>query len=91
MKNNNPQLTNACMDAVRWYGAFTEWLLSSIPRDESVDVMKSYRLIFENNHLKLSEIEQHDPEYINLVEGNGILSSEFKEWRKKLSQKTEQA
>lgn len=85
LKNNNPQLTNACMDAVRWYGALTEWLLSSIPREESAEHIGAYRLTFENNHLKLVEIEKSDTEYDQLVNGEGILTSEFREWRKSLN------
>ncbi|CEP62987.1 decapping nuclease LALA0_S06e08438g [Lachancea lanzarotensis] len=87
LKTNNQQLVNACVDAVRWYGALTEWLLESIPRQEATDHMKAYRLRFENNHLKLSEIEQGDEEYEGIIEGESILSSEFKDWRKELATK----
>ncbi|SCV04729.1 LAME_0H20780g1_1 [Lachancea meyersii CBS 8951] len=87
LKNHNPQLTNACMDAVRWYGALTEWLLETIPREESADHLKAYRLHFENNHLKLTEIEPDHAEYADVVEGQSVLSSEFKDWRRELANK----
>ena len=74
-----------CVDAIKWYGAFTEWLLTSIPRPEDdIDTIKAYKLIFENNHLKLTEIESDDEEYKQLVEGEEILSNSFKQWRKDL-------
>ncbi|SCU87968.1 LANO_0D00672g1_1 [Lachancea nothofagi CBS 11611] len=85
LKNNNPQLTNACMDAVRWYGALTEWLLATIPREESTEYLKAYRLSFENNHLKLSEIEEGHEEYPELLDGENVLSHEFRAWRKELA------
>lgn len=85
LKNNNPQMQTSCVDAIKWYGAFTEWLLSSIPLDnENPTAVKAYRLIFENNHLKLSEIEAGDEEYASIVEGEAVLSNSFKEWRKSL-------
>ncbi|SCU82872.1 LAFA_0D00518g1_1 [Lachancea sp. 'fantastica'] len=85
LKTNNQQLTNACVEAVRWYGALTEWLLESVPREKSTDYIKAYRLRFENNHLKLSEIEQGDEEYEGIVEGESVLDADFKEWRKELT------
>ncbi|QEU61681.1 Rai1 [Kluyveromyces lactis] len=85
LKNNNPQMQTVCVDAIKWYGAFTEWLLTSIPRSEDdIDTIKAYKLIFENNHLKLTEIESDDEEYEQLVEGEEILSNSFKQWRKDL-------
>ncbi|CDO92599.1 unnamed protein product [Kluyveromyces dobzhanskii CBS 2104] len=85
LKNNNPQMQTACVDAIKWYGAFTEWLLASIPRPEDdIDTIKAYKLIFENNHLKLTEIEPEDEEYKGLVEGEEVISNSFKEWRRSL-------
>lgn len=81
LKENNPQLSNVCLDAIKWYGAFTEWLLATLPRDNDPGLITAYRLVFENNHLKLTEIENGHPEYEGLVKGEDVLSDEFKKWR----------
>ncbi|SCU95569.1 LADA_0G16292g1_1 [Lachancea dasiensis] len=90
LKNNNAQLSNACIEAVRWYGALTEWLMTAIPREESTESVRAYRLSFENNHLKLSGIEPGHAEYAELVEGVEILSPEFRAWRKELAKRAEE-
>lgn len=84
LKSNNPALSTSCLDAIKWYGAFTEWLLKVIPRDEP-SIIRAYKLVFENNHLRLTEIQKENEEYSDLVEGESILSHEFKEWRKTIS------
>ncbi|QLG74620.1 hypothetical protein HG535_0G05030 [Zygotorulaspora mrakii] len=84
LKSNNPALCSACIDAIKWYGAFTEWLLKTIPRDSPSEI-KAYMLVFENNHLRLTEIEQGHEEYDGLVKGEVVLSQEFREWRKSLA------
>lgn len=84
LKSNNPAMSSACLDAVKWYGTLTEWLLNMVPRDD--DKTKAYRLVYENNHLRLTEIEETEPEYHGLVEGEEILSKEFKEWRKLMNE-----
>lgn len=84
LKNNNPQMTNACVDAIKWYGAFTEWLLKTIPHENDGE-LRAYKLIYDSNHLKLNEVEESDPEYKGLVEGESVLTNEFKEWRKTLA------
>ncbi|AQZ16880.1 RAI1 (YGL246C) [Zygosaccharomyces parabailii] len=81
LKSNNPVMNTACLDAIKWYGTLTDWLLNKIPRD---DTIRAYRLIYENNHLRLTEIQEADDEYNDLVEGEQILSNEFKLWRRSL-------
>ncbi|AET38313.1 decapping nuclease Ecym_2600 [Eremothecium cymbalariae DBVPG len=83
---NNPRLTNACLDAIKWYGAFTEWLLDTIPRESNTKIT-AYTLEFEHNHLKLSEIEPSHPEYDGIVNGEVVLSETFKQWRTNLQTK----
>ncbi|AMD22656.1 HHL114Cp [Eremothecium sinecaudum] len=83
---NNPQMTNVCLDAVKWYGAFTEWLMATIPPTTG-DEIKAYTLVYEYNHLKLAEISESDPEYNDIVHGDAVLSESFKNWRKTLAQK----
>ncbi|CCF60354.1 hypothetical protein KAFR_0J02900 [Kazachstania africana CBS 2517] len=80
LKQNNSKVSAKCLDAIKWYGLFTEWLLKMIPRDDTKSV-RPFKLILENNHLKLIEIEQNDSEYNGLVEGEAILSNTFREWR----------
>lgn len=48
--------------------------------------IRAFKLVFENNHLKLSEIEENDDEYLGLVDGESILTNGFKEWRKSLKE-----
>lgn len=82
LKSNNPAMNTACLDAIKWYGTLTDWLINKIPRDS--DTIKAYRLVYENNHLRLTEIQETDEEYQGLVLGEQILSDEFKSWRKSL-------
>lgn len=85
LKANNPQLGQSCLDSIKWYGLFSEWLLKIIPRDdEDIDNIRAFSLVFENNHLRLAEIEETHAEYDSLVNGDGILTQEFKDWRKSL-------
>lgn len=85
LKNNNPQVGSACLEAIKWYGLLTEWLLKMIPRDEDPhSQIRAFKLVFENNHLRLSEIEESDEEYSGLIDGEHILTNGFKEWRKSL-------
>ncbi|KAH7590114.1 RAI1 like PD-(D/E)XK nuclease [Nakaseomyces glabratus] len=83
IKANNPTLGQSCLDAIKWYGLFTDWLLKIIPREQSGNI-RAYRLVYENNHLRLSEIEEQDGEYSRYVLEDGILTPEFKEWRESL-------
>ncbi|CCH61081.1 hypothetical protein TBLA_0E00180 [Henningerozyma blattae CBS 6284] len=78
---DDPAWANACLDAIKWYGALTQWLLDTIPRN---DDKKCYKLVFENNHLRLSEFEESDQEYDGIVNGDVIISKEFREWRTQL-------
>lgn len=83
LKENNPDVGSKCIDAIKWYGLFTEWLLKIIPREES-SLVRAFKLVLEDNHLKLSEIESDDEEFQTLVNGEAILSNDFKQWRKSL-------
>ncbi|SMN18040.1 similar to Saccharomyces cerevisiae YGL246C RAI1 Nuclear protein with decapping endonuclease activity targeted toward mRNAs with unmethylated 7-methylguanosine cap structures [Maudiozyma saulgeensis] len=83
LKENNPEVGSKCLDAIKWYGLFTEWLLKIIPHSDTKEI-KPFKLILADNHLKLHEIETNDSEFENYVQGEGILSSEFKEWRNSL-------
>lgn len=85
LKSNNPSLSTSCLDAIKWYGTFTEWLLKKIPTDEASKI-RAYNLVFENNHLRLTEIVEGHDEYAALVEGEAVLSNEFKVWRRSLVQ-----
>lgn len=78
---NNPAWAHASLDAIKWYGALTQWLLDNIPRDSDD---RCFKLVFENNHLRLTEIESADAEYEGIVNGDTIISKEFREWRANL-------
>ncbi|QLQ80030.1 hypothetical protein HG537_0D00300 [Torulaspora globosa] len=84
LKNNNPAMNTACLDAIKWYGLLCDWLLKSIERDDTQNV-KPYKLVYENNHLRLTEMDQTDPEYDSIVNGDAVLTNEFKEWRRSLT------
>lgn len=85
LKSNNPQMATSCVDAVKWYGVFTEWLLKMILTNDA-SITKAYKLVFENNHLRLTEIEAEDQEYNDLVNGETVLTNEFREWRNSIKQ-----
>ena len=40
-----------------------------------------------DNHLKLQEVEVDDAEYDSIVNGEAVLSKEFREWRQSLPAK----
>ncbi|CCE64205.1 hypothetical protein TPHA_0G03650 [Tetrapisispora phaffii CBS 4417] len=82
-KNHNPTLASNCVNAIKWYGVFTEWLMKMIPTEDT-SVTKAYRLVCENNHLRLTEIESSEDEYEGLVNGETVISNEFREWRTSL-------
>ncbi|CCK71812.1 decapping nuclease KNAG_0I00210 [Huiozyma naganishii CBS 8797] len=81
LKEHSPEAANKCTNAIKWYGLFTEWLLKIIPRDKNDHSIRPFKLQLADNHLKLTEIDAADPEYIGIVEGEDILSSKFKVWR----------
>lgn len=83
LKSNNPALSTACLDAVKWYGTLVEWLRNSIPTDDTATI-KPYRLVYENNHLRLTEIEDTEGEYDAIVNGEAVITEEFKQWRMSL-------
>lgn len=76
----NPQMANSCLEAVKWYGAFTQWLVSTISPGSHSEI-RAYKLIYEHNHLKLIEMSETDTNYKDILEGELILSKEFKDWR----------
>lgn len=82
-KEHNPDLATKCTNAIKWYGLFSEWLLKIVPHEEESNIIKPFKLILENNHLKLVEIESNDPEYEGIVEGESILSERYKAWKTK--------
>ena len=84
LKQNNPEVGTKCVNAIKWYGLFTDWLLKMIPHDATIKEIKPFRLTLADNHLKLHEIESTDPEYQQIVEGDAVLSTEFKKWRESL-------
>ena len=84
LKNNGGEFGPRCLDAIKWYGLFTEWLLKIIPRDDP-KVVRPFKLRFQDNHLKLSEVEAADPEYSGLVNGEDVLTEGFKAWRLSLT------
>lgn len=81
LKENNPEVGTKCVNAIKWYGLFTDWLLKMIPHDASTKDIRPFRLTLADNHLKLNEMESGDPEYQQIVEGDTILSTDFKQWR----------
>lgn len=83
LKSNNPALSSSCLDAIKWYGMLCEWLLKTIPRDDAANI-KPYTLVYENNHLRLTEMDESDAEYDGIVNGESVLTNDFKEWRKSL-------
>lgn len=83
LKNNNPALNTSCLDAIKWYGMLCEWLLKSAT-SEDVKSVKPYKLVYENNHLRLTEMDDTDPEYDSIVNGEVVLTDEFKTWRRNL-------
>ena len=84
LKSNSGEFGPRCLDAIKWYGLFTEWLLKIIPRDDP-KVVRPFKLRFQDNHLKLSEVVGTDPEYFGLVNGEDILTDAFKTWRLSLT------
>ncbi|AGO13398.1 AaceriAFR262Cp [[Ashbya] aceris (nom. inval.)] len=80
---NNPQLRNACVDAIKWYGALTKWLCE-LPRGPEDD-FKVYKLSCANNHLKLSQLDATHEDYDGLVNGDDFIPASFREWRRSLN------
>lgn len=87
LKNsNNKQLQNACIDAIKWYGLLVEWLLKMVPKIDSThdNDIRAFKLVYADNYLRLSEIEENDDEYNDLVYGETVITNDFKEWRRKM-------
>lgn len=82
-KEHNPELATKCTNAIKWYGLFSEWLLKIVPHEENSEIIKPFKLILDNNHLKLIEIEPNDQEYEGIVNGETILTERYKAWKNK--------
>lgn len=82
-KEHNPELASKCTNAIKWYGLMAEWLLKIVPHENESDVIKPFKLVLEDNHLKLIEIESADPEHEGLVNGEDMLSNKYKIWKTK--------
>lgn len=82
LKEHNNDLTLKCTNSIKWYGLMFDWLLKIIPMDSHSDEIRPFKLTFEDNHLKLNEIESNDPEFDSIVNGDSILTSEYKDWVK---------
>lgn len=82
-KERNPELATKCTNAIKWYGLFSEWLLKIVPHENDSEIIKPFKLILDNNHLKLIEIESDDPEYEGIVNGEDVLSERYKAWKNK--------
>lgn len=82
-KEHNPELASKCTNAIKWYGLMAEWLLKIVPHENESDVIKPFKLVLEDNHLKLIEIESEDPEHEGLVNGEDMLSNKYKIWKTK--------
>lgn len=80
-KEHNSELALRCTNVIKWYGLMAEWLMKIVPRDENSESIKPFKLILEDNHLKLIEIESQDPEYDGLVNGENILSNKYRLWK----------
>lgn len=78
-------MSTACLDAIKWYGTLVEWLLNTIPRDDVANI-KPYKLVYENNHLRLTEMDEIDEEYDAIVNGEAVITNDFKQWRTSLPQ-----
>lgn len=83
LKSNNPAMSTACLDAIKWYGTLVEWLLNTIPRDDVANI-QPYKLVYENNHLRLTEMDEIDEEYDAIVNGEAVITNDFKQWRTSL-------
>ena len=71
-------LRNACVDAIKWYGALTKWLCE-LPRGPEDD-FKLYRLSCSRGALHLRQLHDED-----LANGDDIIPGWFREWRRSLS------
>ncbi|CDK25625.1 unnamed protein product [Kuraishia capsulata CBS 1993] len=72
---------NKCMDSLKFYGGFVNWLLETIPDDETKVWNLSYD--FETNREYLTLKEVNGSENVERIRST-IISEEFAEWRKSL-------
>ncbi|GMM54247.1 decapping nuclease [Maudiozyma humilis] len=87
LKEHAPEVGARCLDAIKWYGLLTEWLLKIVPPSEDAQSVKPFRLTLADNHLKLQEVESSDAVWDSIVNGEAVLSREFVEWRRSLPAK----
>lgn len=79
-KEHNPELATKCTNAIKWYGLLADWLIKMVPTSDS-ETIKPFKLILEDNHLKLIEIENEDPEFDGLVNGEEIITNNYRAWK----------
>ncbi|GMM57043.1 hypothetical protein DAKH74_036590 [Maudiozyma humilis] len=80
-----------CGDAVVWYGTIVEWLMGILTRynqKASPEDIIPFRLTMQDGELQLSDIQASDGEYDSIVNGDAVLSNEFKAWRRQLHRDT---
>lgn len=82
LKEHNSELTIKCTNSIKWYGLMMDWLLNIIPLDTNSNDIRPFKFFFEDNHLKLTEIESTDSEFDALVNGELILTENYKNWVK---------
>lgn len=80
---HNAELKYKFIECIKWYGSLMEWLTKTVPLNETC-TMKPYRLVLQNDELKLSAISEGDPEYQSILENESILPTSFVEWRKSI-------
>ncbi|CCF60084.1 hypothetical protein KAFR_0J00160 [Kazachstania africana CBS 2517] len=77
-----------CMDAIQWYGEIIGWLYDTLAHLETdANEIRPFKLLFSGSELDLVEIPAKDPEYDDIVNGEAVLTNEFKEWRRILKTK----
>ena len=68
------------MNALKWYGAVVEWLTEVIPTNEN----GAYRISYDPGSRSFSVAELIGDEK---SKAQAMITSEFKDWRKELSEK----
>lgn len=73
-----PQFT----DSIKWYSAFINWLLKTIPR--SKDTIGIYTLTATHSNLQLQQIDENDTLFNQIWNDPNFLLQDFKDWRSSL-------
>ncbi|ODV78778.1 RAI1-domain-containing protein [Suhomyces tanzawaensis NRRL Y-17324] len=71
-----------CINALKWYGAVIDWIVSEVPRD---DESKAWRVSYDPGSRLFSLMELMAPDNERLRNGE-ILTDEFKAWRESIKQ-----